>query len=101
MIRAARRLEPAGSQDVLRLYRFLEPKNRDAARRAMRSIRRGVRILARHPEIGRPAGNIEPRFREWVVRFGDGAYVALYHYAGRPVLILAERLAREAGYSTP
>ena len=36
-------------------------------------------------------------FREWVIEFGSGAYVALYHY-GKQVVILAVRHGREAGY---
>jgi len=33
--------------------------------------------LGRHPEIGRRVE--EPEFREWVIEFGHGAYVVLYH----------------------
>jgi plasmid stabilization system protein ParE len=39
-----------------------------------------------------------PEFREWVVEFGHGAYVALYHYDGKQVAILAVRHGREARY---
>jgi plasmid stabilization system protein ParE len=55
-------------------------------------------MLAMHPEIGRPVEEMAPEFREWVIEFGQGAYVALYHYDGHEVVILAVRHGREAGY---
>jgi plasmid stabilization system protein ParE len=39
-----------------------------------------------------------PEFREWIIEFGQGAYVALYHFDGRRVVVLAIRHGREAGY---
>jgi plasmid stabilization system protein ParE len=35
---------------------------------------------------------------EWVIEFGSGAYVALYRYDGKVVVILTVRHGREAGY---
>lgn len=84
--------------DVARLYEFLAPKSRDAAVRAVKAIRRGVKALAKHPEIGRPVEEMLPEFREWVIDFGHGAYVALYHYDGKEIVILAVRHGREAGH---
>jgi plasmid stabilization system protein ParE len=89
---------PRALQDIARLHRFLAPKNRDAARRAVRAIRQGVRVLGSSPEIGRPADEMPPGFRERVIQFGDGGYVALYRYDGNVVAILAVRHGREAGY---
>ena len=45
--------------DVARLHDFLTPKRRDAAKRAVKAIRQGIKALGKHPEIGRPvqAGN--------------------------------------------
>ena len=83
---------------IARLHDFLAPKNRDAAKRAVEGIRKGVMALGRHPEIGRPVEDLPPEFREWVIDFGHGAYVALYHFDGRKVVILAVRHGREAGY---
>lgn len=85
-------------RDVARLHEFLAPKNRDAAKRAVGAIRQGVQALGRHPEIGRPVDELPPEFREWVIEFGNGAYLALYHYDGKEVVILAVRHGREAGY---
>jgi hypothetical protein len=36
-------------------------------------------------------------FREWLIQFGDGGYVALYRYDGSTVVVLAVRHGREAG----
>jgi plasmid stabilization system protein ParE len=49
-------------------------------------------------ESGRPVEDLPPEFREWVIEFGHGAYVALYHYDGKQSVILAVRHEREAGY---
>jgi plasmid stabilization system protein ParE len=84
--------------DVIRLRNFLAPKSPKAARRAIKAIRQGVKALARHPEIGRPVEELPPEFREWVIEFGQGAYIALYHYDGKEIVILAVRHGREAGY---
>jgi plasmid stabilization system protein ParE len=84
--------------DVARLHAFLAPKSRDAAKRAVKGIRQGVKALGKHPEIGRPVEGLPSEFREWVIDFGHGAYVALYHYDGKEVVILAVRHGREAGY---
>ncbi|HXM68259.1 MAG TPA: type II toxin-antitoxin system RelE/ParE family toxin [Candidatus Acidoferrum sp.] len=84
--------------DVARLHNFLAPKSQDAARRAIKAIRVGIKALGKHPEIGRPIEEMPPEFREWVIEFGNGAYVALYHHDGKEVVILAIRHGREGGY---
>jgi plasmid stabilization system protein ParE len=85
-------------RDVARLHAFLAPKSPDAARRAVKAIRQGVKALGKHPQMGRPVDELPPEFREWVIEFGHGTYVALYHYDGQQVVILAVRHGREAGY---
>jgi plasmid stabilization system protein ParE len=89
---------PPALRDLARLHRFLVVKNRAAARRALRAIRQGVEALGTHPEIGRPVEDMPPEFREWLIQFGDGGYIALYHFDGRTVAILAVRHGKEAGY---
>lgn len=84
--------------DVDRLYRFLARKSQDAASRAVREIRQSIPQLGRHPEMGRPIQELPPEFREWIIEFGQSAYVALYRYDGKEVVILAIRHGREAGY---
>jgi plasmid stabilization system protein ParE len=83
---------------VARLHDFLALKSPDAAKRAVQAIRQGLKLLGKRPEIGRPVEELPTEFREWVMEFGSGAYVALYHYDGREVVILAVRHGREAGY---
>jgi plasmid stabilization system protein ParE len=83
---------------LIRLYEFLAPKSRDAALRAVKAIRQDMKLLAKHPEIGRPVEDMLPQFRELVIEFGRGGYVALYHFDGHQVVILAIRHGREAGY---
>lgn len=85
-------------RDVTRLHAFLAPKNREAARRAIRAIRQSVKVLRTHPELGRPIEEMPPGFRERFVPFGNSGYVVLYHYDGGQVKILAVRHIREAGY---
>ncbi|MGD0482288.1 MAG: type II toxin-antitoxin system RelE/ParE family toxin [Terracidiphilus sp.] len=88
----------AARLDVIRLYKFLAPKSHDAAVRAVQAIHRGIRALGRHPTIGRPMEEMPPEFREWIIEFGHGAYVVLYHFDGKEAVILAVRHGREAGY---
>jgi plasmid stabilization system protein ParE len=88
----------AALRDVTRLHDFLSPKSRDAAKRAVKAIRQGVKALGKHPQMGRPVDELPPEFREWVIEFGSGAYLALYHFDGKEVVILAVRHGREAGY---
>jgi plasmid stabilization system protein ParE len=85
-------------RDLARLHQFLTPKSEEAARRAVKTIRQGVKALGKHPEIGRTVEELPPEYREWVIEFGQGAYVALYHYDGKQVVVLAVRHGREVGY---
>jgi plasmid stabilization system protein ParE len=89
---------PPALRDVQRLYHFLAEKNPDAARRAIKAIRNGVNVIARHPEIGRRAEEMESEYREWLINFGESGYIALYHYDGHTAVILAVRHQKEAGY---
>lgn len=89
---------PSALLDVQRLYRFLAMKNTDAAKRAVKSIRDGVKIISMQPGVGRPADDMDPEYREWLIDFGDSGYVALYHYTGEEAVIVAVRHQKEVGY---
>ena len=89
---------PQALRDVGRLHAFLRAQNPEAASRAARAIRDSMKILAVHPEIGRPVDDMDAEFRDWLIEFGNGGYVARYHYDGRDVVVLAVRHTREAGY---
>ena len=89
---------PRALRDLERLHGFLVAKDRAAARRAVQAIRQGVRLLATHPGIGRPAEGMDPAFREWPISFGRSGYLALYRVDGQRVAILAVRHGRELGF---
>ena len=89
---------PSALRDVQRLHHFLAEKNTDAAKRAVKAIRDGMKIIAYQPSVGRPADDMEPEYREWPINFGDNGYVVLYRYDGQTAIILAVRHQREAGY---
>lgn len=89
---------PPALADVQRLYRFLAPKDIDAAKRAAKVIREGVAILGDHAYAGRPVEGMDPAFREWPISFGAGAYIVLYRVKGEDIVLLAVRHGREAGY---
>lgn len=89
---------PSAIRDVHRLYNFLASKNMDAASRAVNAIRKGVKIIATQPEIGRPAEDMDPEYREWLIDFGDSGYIVLYRYNGRTAVIVAIRHQKEAGF---
>ena len=89
---------PAALRDARRLYRFLAEKNPEAASRAVKAIRDAMKIIALQPGIGRPAEEMDPEYREWLIDFGDSGYVALYRLDGDTAIVLAVRHQREAGY---
>ena len=89
---------PAALIDVQRLYRFLAPKNIDAAKRAVMAVRQGVKVLAQQPGIGRPVDDLPSEFREWIIDFGDSGYIARYRLEADVVTILAVRHQKEVGH---
>ena len=48
--------------------------------------------------MGRPAEELEPEFREWLIDFGESGYIVLYRFEGQNAVILAIRHQKEAGY---
>lgn len=92
---------PPALRDVQRLHAFLAQKSADAARRAVKAIREGAKVLAQQPGIGRPLEDMEPEYREWLIDFGDSGYLLLYRCDDSTAIILAVRHQREAGYGSP
>ena len=90
---------PFALRDVQRIYRFLDERNADAARRAVKAIQDGVRVISAQPGIGRPVEHMDPEYREWLISFGDSGYLALYRDDQQTLTILAIRHQREAGYA--
>lgn len=89
---------PSALRDVQRLYRFLAPKNLDAAKRAVAAIRQGVKVLEQQPGVGRPVDDMDDEFRDWIIDFGDSGYVARYRVDPQSVTILAVRHQKEVGF---
>ena len=89
---------PRALADLARLHRFLAERNPGAARRAVRAIREGLRLLEIYPEAGRPMEGMKPEFRERWIAFGDSGYLALYRLDGPRVVVLAMRHGRELGF---
>jgi plasmid stabilization system protein ParE len=89
---------PEALRDVQRLYRFLAQVNLDIARRAVKAIRLGVRVLEHQPGMGRPVEDMDDEFRDWIIDFGDTGYVARYRVDRQFVIILAVRHQKEAGF---
>ena len=81
-----------------RLYRFLASHNPLAAKRAVKAIRHGVKVLGQQPRLGRPINDLPDEFREWIIDFGDSGYLARYRIDSDLVTILAVRHQKEVGY---
>lgn len=89
---------PAALVDIKRLYDFLKPKNVDAAKRAVKAIRQGVKVLHEQPGVGRPVEEMDDEFRDWLIDFGDSGYVFRYRVDQQAVTVLAMRHQKEIGF---
>ena len=89
---------PGALRDLKRLRDYLRPRNPVAARRAGEVISRSRKSLVERPQVGRPADDLPPEFREWPIDFGDSGYLALYRIEGADVVVLAIKHQREADY---
>jgi plasmid stabilization system protein ParE len=61
----------------------------------VRAIREGLKVITKQPGIGRPAEDMEPEYREWLIDFGASGYVVLKRFDGENAVILAVRHQRE------
>jgi plasmid stabilization system protein ParE len=91
---ASVKLLPPALEDIERLAQFLVASDPDAARGTPSLIFEGLRVLAGHPLIGRPAG---VNRRELVIFRGRTGYIVQYSYkaATDEVLVVAIRHQRE------
>jgi len=89
---------PQALLDEQHLYRFLAPKNQDAAKRVVTAIRQGVKVLSLQPGMGRPVEEMDNEFRDWIIDFGDSGYVARYRLDAENAIILAVRHQKEVGF---
>lgn len=88
-------------QDLIRFSDFLREIAPDAAVEAINTILLTIDTLTLNPLIGRPYIIADYGFKELVIAFGKGGYVALYSYDERTdiVDILAIRHQRELKYN--
>ena len=89
---------PAALLDVKRLYDLLKPKDLDAAKRAVKAVRQGFRVLEKQSGVGHPVEDMEDEFRDWIIDFGDSGYVVRYRVDKRFVTVLAVRHQEEVGF---
>jgi plasmid stabilization system protein ParE len=90
---------PQALLDVQRLYRFLASKNISAAKRAVSTLREGVKLLGSQPGIGRPIDDMPNEFREWIIDYGDTGYIVRYRVDAVTVVVLTVRHQKEVGFS--
>jgi plasmid stabilization system protein ParE len=69
-------LAPDTVADIERVRTFLEVRNPDAARRALRTIWSALEMVQDFPELGRLTEDAD--IRQIVVRFGAAGYVVRY-----------------------
>ena len=89
---------PAALLDVKQLYDFLKPKDLAAAKRAVKAIRQGVKVLEKQSGVGRPVEDMENEFRDWIIDFGDSGYVVRYRVDQSFVTVLAVRHQKKVGF---
>ena len=88
----------AALSDVKRLFDFLKSKDLEAAKRAVKAIREGVKVLEKQSGVGRPVEGMDDEFRDWIIDFVDSGYVVRYRVDQRTVTVLAVRHQREVGF---
>ena len=85
-------------QDLARLSDFLHTNNPLVAKQAGVAIVKAVKILATHPQAGRPDDD-DSEYRELIIDFGSSGYVAKYHYKNDLVTVVKIKHQKEVGYN--
>lgn len=89
----------AAKEDLVRLYGFLVEQDLSGARKALKTINKGIDFLQDFPFTCRKATAEEPLLRELIISFGAGGYVVLFEIEdASTVTILAVRHQREEDY---
>lgn len=77
---------PAARRDLIRLRKFIEPHNSQAARRSSETIRKAAKLILDNPAIG---SRIEDREdRELFTPFGQRGYILRYRLLNQKIVIL-------------
>lgn len=84
------------TSDVERLRSFLEQRNPEAAKRALRKIWQALEMVEQLPDLGRPTEH--PDIRQIVVLFGASGYIVRYKFLQERGIVLVTRIwhSREA-----
>ena len=90
-------LSPRALEDLERLAEFLLEEEPTAAAGTAALIMGGLRALADHPLLGRPAAGV---LRELVISRGRTGYIALYTFDEQRDLVWVQHIRhqREAGF---
>lgn len=84
--------------DLERVYHFLAARDKTLAKRVLKAIRGGAKLLESQPQLGRSVFGQRPPRRELLLPFGRrSGYVLHYVLEGEDVLILAVRHQRQVG----
>jgi toxin ParE1/3/4 len=83
-------LTSAANADVRRVRNFLQAKNPDAARRALREVWATLRRVEQFPEIGKPTK--DPDIRQIAVPFGRAGYIVRYRILPPDGAVLVTRI---------
>lgn len=86
---------PAALKDLGRLHDFLNQKNPASAKKSALAITQAIKILQKHPHIGRLVQDMPQHYRELVIHFGSSGYIARYRLQQDRVVILAIRHQKE------
>ena len=71
---------PSAIQDLERLRIFLSTKSPEASKSAATTMLKTIQLLENQPKIGRPVEDMDPEYRELLIRFGSSGYIAIYHF---------------------
>jgi len=80
---------PNAALCIKRLHDFLKEKNPDAAKRAVRAIRTGIKPLKKFPNSGKPVEHLDGEVRTYMISFGSRGYTVLYKNEGNNSYIIS------------
>lgn len=84
--------------DLIRLRDFIGENNKEAAKRAAKTIQEATRRLIDYPLIGKPIDDL-PNYRDLLIKFGAGGYFLRYRIEEKSVFIVHIRHYRENDFS--
>jgi len=73
---------------VKRWHDFLHEKNPEAAKKAVKLIRGGIKTIASHPTAGKPIEEMDSEYRKWVIPYIGRVFIVVYRYKHGMVQVL-------------